>query len=92
MPGPQGIITVRADFHGNTKCFWGTIQMTLTIGPSVALPALVDGKLLEEDFTIPSNEAPAATCMRPTEKTKRINLRFSDEHKTAIISSSRDNK
>jgi hypothetical protein len=68
MPGPQEIITVRADFQGTAKFFWGTIQMALTVGPSVALLALVDGKLLEEDFTIPSNEAPAVTCMRPTEK------------------------
>jgi hypothetical protein len=30
--------------------------------------------------------------MRPTEETKRINLRFADEHKTAIISSSLDDK
>jgi hypothetical protein len=30
--------------------------------------------------------------MRPTEETKRINLGFSDERKTAIISSSLDDK
>jgi hypothetical protein len=47
---------------------------------------------VEEDFTIPSNEAPTMTSMRPTEETKRINLEFSDERKTAIISSSHDDK
>jgi hypothetical protein len=47
---------------------------------------------VDENFTIPSNEAPAATSMRPTKETKRINLRFSNERKTAIISSSLDDK
>jgi hypothetical protein len=47
---------------------------------------------VEEDFTIPSNEAPVATSIRPTEETKRINLGFSDERKTAITSSSLDGK
>jgi hypothetical protein len=55
MPGPQGIITMRADFQGAAKCFWGAIQTTLTIGPPVALPAQVDGKLVDENFTIPLN-------------------------------------
>jgi hypothetical protein len=32
------------------------------------------------------------TSIRPTEDTKRINLGFSDERKTAIISSSLDDK
>jgi hypothetical protein len=41
---------------------------------------------------VPANEAQAATSMRPTEETKRINLGFADERKTAIISSSLDNK
>jgi hypothetical protein len=30
MPGPQGIITVRADFQGAAECFRGAIQATLT--------------------------------------------------------------
>jgi hypothetical protein len=55
MPGPQGIITMRADFQGAAECFWGAIQTTLTIGPPVALPAQVDGKLVDENFTIPLN-------------------------------------
>jgi hypothetical protein len=41
---------------------------------------------------VPANEAQAATSMRPTEETKRINLEFADERKTAIISSSLDDK
>ena len=92
MPGPQGIITMRADFQGAAECFWGAIQTTLTIGPPVALPAQVDGKLVDENFTIPSNEALTATSMRPIEETKRINLGFSDELKTAIISYNLDDK
>jgi hypothetical protein len=41
---------------------------------------------------IPANEAQAVTSMQPTEETKRINLGFADERKTAIISSSLDDK
>jgi hypothetical protein len=59
---------------------------------SVALPAQVDGKPREEDFTIPSNKATVVTSMRSTEETKRINLGFFDECKTVIISSSLDDK
>jgi hypothetical protein len=41
---------------------------------------------------VPANEAQAMTSIRPTEETKRINLGFADERKTAIISSSLDDK
>jgi hypothetical protein len=92
MPGPQGIIIVRADFQGITECFQGAIQTALTAGPPVTLPAQADGKLADENFTIPSNEALAVTSMQSTEETKRINLGFSDERKTAIITSSLDDK
>jgi hypothetical protein len=92
MLGPQGIITMRANFQGTAECFRGTIQTTLTAGPSVALPAQAKNVLEEESLTIPSNEAQAATSMRSTKETKRINLGFSDERKTAIISSSLDDK
>jgi hypothetical protein len=44
------------------------------------------------DLAIPANEAQVVTCMRPTKETKRINLGFADERKTAIISSSLDDK
>jgi hypothetical protein len=44
------------------------------------------------DLAVPANEAPAVTSMRPTKETKRINLGFADERKTAIISSSLDDK
>jgi hypothetical protein len=47
---------------------------------------------LEENLAIPTNEAQAMTSMRSTEETKRINLGFADERKTAIISSSLDDK
>jgi hypothetical protein len=83
---------VHADFRGTAKCFRGAIQTALTTGPSIALPAQVDGKPVEEDFTIPSNEAPTMTSMQPTKETKRINLGLSDERKATIISSSLDDK
>jgi hypothetical protein len=92
MRGPQGIITVCGDFQGAMECFQGAIQTALTVGPPVALPAQADGKLVDKNFTIPKNEAPTVTSMRSTKETKRINLGFSDEHKTAIISSSVDDK
>jgi hypothetical protein len=33
MPGPQGIIIVRADFQGTTECFRVAIQAALTTKP-----------------------------------------------------------
>jgi hypothetical protein len=92
MSGPQGIITVRADFQGAVECFRGAIQIALTAGPSTALPTQANTRLGEEDLTIPTNEAQVVTSIRSTEETKRINLGFSDERKTAIISSSLDDK
>jgi hypothetical protein len=47
IPGPQGIITVRADFQGAAECFRGAIQAALTVGPSTA----------------PTNEAQALTSI-----------------------------
>jgi hypothetical protein len=92
MPGPQGIIIVCADFQGAAECFQGAIQTTPTTGPSTALPMQASTRLKEEDLTIPTNEAQVMTSIRPTEETKRINLGFFDERKTAIISSSLDDK
>jgi hypothetical protein len=92
MHGPQGIITMCADFQGVVECFQGAIQMALTPRPPVALPTQADGKLVDENFTIPSNDALAMAFMRPTKETKRINLGFSDERKTAIISTSLGDK
>ena len=92
MPRPQGIITVCANFQGVAECFRGGIQTALTVGPPVALPTQVNGRVEDESLTIPLNEAQATTSMRPTKETKRINLGFSDEHKIIIISSSLDDK
>lgn len=89
---PQGVITVRADFQGAVECFRGAIQTALTAGPLVALPAHANNKLEEENLTIPTNKAQVVTSIQPTEETKRIDLGFSDERKTAIISSSLDDK
>jgi hypothetical protein len=91
MPGPQGIITVRADFQGAAECFRVAIQAALTTKPSATSSVQANSKP-EEDLAVPANEAQAATSMRPTEETKRINLGFADERKTAIISSSLDDK
>jgi hypothetical protein len=91
MPGPQGIITVRADFQGATKCFQVAIQVALTTKPPTTSSAQANSKP-EGDLAIPTNEAQAVTSMRPTEETKRINLGFADKHKTVIISSSLDDK
>jgi hypothetical protein len=91
MSGPQGIITVRADFQGAAECFRVAIQAALTTKPSATSSMQANSKP-EEDLAVPANEAQAATSMRPTEETKRINLGFADEHKTAIISSSLDDK
>jgi hypothetical protein len=91
MPGPQGIITVRADFQGTAKCFQVAIQAALTTKPSTTSSAQANSKP-EEDLAIPANEAQATTSMWPTEETKRINHGFADERKTGIISSSLDDK
>jgi hypothetical protein len=65
------------------------IQAALTTKPSATSPAQANSKP-EEDLAIPANKAQAVTSMRSTEETKRINLGFTDERKTAIISSSLD--
>jgi hypothetical protein len=92
MPGPQGVITMRADFQGAVECFRGALQTALTTGPSVVLPAQANNKLEEENLIIPANKAQARTSIRPSKETKRINLGFSDERKTAIISCSLNDK
>ena len=91
MPGPQGIITVHANFQGATECFRGAIQAALTAGPPTTSSMQADTKP-EEDLAILTNEVQAVTSMRPTEETKRINLGFANERKIAIISSSLDDK
>jgi hypothetical protein len=91
MPGPQGIITVRADFQGTAECFRVAIQVALTTKPSTTSSTQANSKP-EEDLAAPTNEALVATSMRSIEETKRINLGFADERKTAIISSSLDDK
>jgi hypothetical protein len=67
------------------------IQAALTTKPSTNSSTQANSKP-EEDLIAPANEAQAMTSMRLTEETKRINLGFTDERKTAIISSSLDDK
>jgi hypothetical protein len=73
MLGPQGIITVGADFQGAAECFRVAIQAALTTKPSVTSSAQAISKP-EEDLAVPANEAQVVTSMRPTEETKKINL------------------
>jgi hypothetical protein len=82
---------VRADFQGAVECFRVAIQAALTTKPSATFYAHANSKP-EEDLAVPANEAQAMTSMRPTKETKRINLGFADERKTAIISSSLNDK
>jgi hypothetical protein len=91
MPGPQGIITVRADFQGAAECFRVAIQAALTTKPSTTSSVQANSKP-KEDLAVPANEPQAVTSMRPAEETQRINLGFADERKTAIISSSLNDK
>jgi hypothetical protein len=91
MPRPQGIITMHTDFQGTAECFQVAIQAALTTKPPMTSSAQANSKP-EEDLAIPANEAQAMTSMWPTEEMKRINLGFADERKTAIISSSLDDK
>jgi hypothetical protein len=67
------------------------IQASLTTKPLTTSSAQAIPKH-EEDLVIPAIEAQVMTSMRPAEETKRINLGFADERKTAIISSSLDDK
>jgi hypothetical protein len=67
------------------------IQAALTTKPSTTSSVQANSKP-EEDLAIPANEAQAVTSIWPTKETKRINLGFVDERKTAIISSSLDDK
>jgi hypothetical protein len=67
------------------------IQAALTTKPST-IPSTSANSKPEEDLAVPANEAQVVTSMRPTEETKRINLGFADERKTAIISSSLNSK
>jgi len=82
---------VRADFQGATECFRVAIQAALNTKPSTVSSTPANSKP-GENLAVPANEAQATTSMRPTEDTKRINLGFADERKTAIISSSLDDK
>jgi hypothetical protein len=56
MPGPQGIITVRADFQGAAECFQVAIQVALFTKPSVTSSVQANSKP-EKYLTVPANEA-----------------------------------
>ena len=65
-----------------------TLDCTTGAEPSMAPTTLNDNTSAGDDLTIPTNEASTATIMWSTEENKGVNLGFSDERKTAIISSS----
>jgi hypothetical protein len=64
MPGPQGIITVRANFQGIAECFRGAIQVALTTKPSTVSSAQANTRPEEdcwgegEDATLRSMPSP----------------------------------
>jgi hypothetical protein len=62
------------------------------LDPDISPPPVEADTKSEDGLTIPTNEAQAVNSIRPTGETKRINLGFTDERKTAIISSSLDDK
>jgi hypothetical protein len=57
MPGPQGIITVRADFQGAVECFQVAIQAALTTKPPMTSSAQTNTKP-EGDLTVPTVAEP----------------------------------
>jgi hypothetical protein len=63
MPGPQGIITVRADFQSAAECFRVAIQAAPTTKPSATSSAQANSKP-KEDLAVPANEAQAVTESR----------------------------
>jgi hypothetical protein len=65
MSGPQGIITVRADFQGTAECFRVAIQAALTTKPPTTSSVQANSKP-KEDLAIPANEAQVVTSMWPT--------------------------
>jgi hypothetical protein len=90
MSGPQGIITVKADFHASMECYRGAIQTALASSTSVAQKhMIIEANMLpQDDLPIPATEATLTPVMRPTEETKKANHGLLDARKTAIISSS----
>jgi hypothetical protein len=78
MPGPQGIITMRADFQRAAECFRVAIQAALSTKPSATSSVQANSRP-EEYLAVSANEAQAATSMRPTEETKRINSSLDDK-------------
>jgi hypothetical protein len=73
MPGPQGIITVRADFQGAAECFRVAIQAALTTKPSATSSEQANSKP-EEDLAVPANEAQAVTSIRGRLKKPRESI------------------
>jgi hypothetical protein len=65
MPGPQGIIIMRADFQSTAECFRVAIQAALTTKPPTTSSVQANSKP-EEDLAIPANEAQAVTSMWTT--------------------------
>lgn len=88
MLGPQGIITVKADFQTLMECYLGAIQVALDSSTSIAQKRMIleADTLLKDDLPIPVVEATPSLAMRPAEETK-ANLGLPDARKMMIISS-----
>jgi hypothetical protein len=67
MSGPQGIITVRADFQGTAECFRVAIQAALTTKPPTTSSVQANSKP-EEDLAILANEPHAEPCQISRQK------------------------
>jgi hypothetical protein len=64
MPGPQGIITVRADFQGAAECFRVAIQAALTTKPSTTSSAQANSKPEEDLAVLRTKLKPRPLCGR----------------------------
>ena len=89
MLGPQGIITVKANFQTLMECYLGAIQVALASSTLIAQKQVIleADTLLKDDLSIPVAEATLSLAMRPSEETK-ANLGLLDARKMMIISSS----
>lgn len=89
MLGPQGIITVKADFQTLMECYLGAIQVALASSTLIAQKWVIleADTLLKDDLPIPMAKATPSLAMQSAEETK-ANLGLPDARKMMIIYSS----
>lgn len=90
MLGPQGIITMKANFQGAIGCYCGALQMALTAGTLVAQKRLVTDvdTLPKDDLLILTLETIPILVVRLVEETKKASLDLPFVLQMTIISSS----